>query len=70
MICWGANWPGQIDSPRGEFAAVSAGGAHTCGMRVDGAVICWGENESGQLMRPLESSLLYQQVTDILVGCV
>ena len=26
----------------GEFASVSAGASHTCGLRVDGSVACWG----------------------------
>ena len=29
----------------GEFASVSAGVAHTCGVRNDGSVECWGLNE-------------------------
>ena len=35
---------GGMDSGRaeGEFASVSAGGAHTCGVRLDGSVACWG----------------------------
>ena len=34
--------------PAGEFASVSAGGRHTCGVRRDGSVACWGSNEYGQ----------------------
>ena len=33
--------------PEGDFASVSAGGVHTCGVRVDGSVACWGNNEDG-----------------------
>ena len=31
--------------PAGGFISVSAGGAHTCGVRADGTVECWGWNE-------------------------
>ena len=31
----------------GEFASVSAGGTHSCGVRRDGSVECWGSNEDG-----------------------
>ena len=49
--CWGLNEDvdgnvvGQATPPLGEFASVSAGGFHTCGVRTDGAVECWGSNE-------------------------
>lgn len=35
------------DPPR-PFAAVTAGGAHTCAVR-DGTVLCWGRNAEGQV---------------------
>ncbi|HEX9582676.1 MAG TPA: Ig-like domain-containing protein [Gemmatimonadales bacterium] len=31
------------------FASVSAGGAHTCGLDVNGVAYCWGANNGGQL---------------------
>ena len=35
-----------------EFASVSAGGEHTCGVRVDGSVACWGGDRFGQSTPP------------------
>ena len=40
---------GQATPPDGSFISVSAGGSHTCGVRIDGSVQCWGYGESGQL---------------------
>ena len=34
--------PGQSTPTSGEFASVSAGYSHTCGVRTDGSVECWG----------------------------
>ena len=31
---------------------MSAGGAHTCGVRTNGAVACWGYNAQGQATPP------------------
>ena len=46
--------------PAGEFAAVSAGGSHSCGLRSDHTIVCWGSNvdsvdgtHSGQADAPL-----------------
>ena len=35
-----------------EFASVSGGGYHTCGVRRDGSVACWGWNNHGQATPP------------------
>ena len=35
-----------------QFRAVSAGWAHSCGIRVGGTVTCWGDNSSGQSETP------------------
>jgi len=61
--CWGSNGRGQLgngstgSSPAPvavsagglTFTAVSAGGAHTCGVTPSRAVYCWGFNDNGQL---------------------
>ena len=36
----------------GEFASVSAGGFHTCGVKTDGSVQCWDYAEPGQSTPP------------------
>jgi alpha-tubulin suppressor-like RCC1 family protein len=33
---------GQCDNPLGQFVAVSAGSAHSCGVTTEGAIECWG----------------------------
>ena len=35
-----------------EFASVSAGGNHTCGVRTDGIVECWGYDVNGAATPP------------------
>ena len=39
-------------SPETEFASVSAGGLHTCGVKTDGSVACWGYDHFGQATPP------------------
>ena len=36
----------------GEFVSVSAGGLHTCGVRIDGTVACWGSSVYGEATPP------------------
>src|SRR5262245_2796738 len=48
--CWGWNLDFQLGQRTfGPFVQVSAGDAHTCAVRKDGAIYCWGRNASGQL---------------------
>ena len=35
-----------------KLASVTAGGAHTCGLRVDSSVACWGRDDAGQATTP------------------
>ena len=36
----------------GQFISVSAGSAHTCGVRTDNGIECWGDNSMGQSSPP------------------
>lgn len=61
--CWGSNSAGQLGRPDVDgnaseplpvsggvqFASLSAGHAHTCGIATSGALLCWGANGSGQV---------------------
>ena len=48
--CVGGSDPTE---PRGdEFASVSAGVRHTCGVKTDGTVACWGSDEDGEATPP------------------
>lgn len=48
--CWGWNLDYQLGQRTfGPYLQVSAGDAHTCAVRKDGAIYCWGRNASGQL---------------------
>ena len=62
--CWGSDWYGAVGDGGGatsrpltatpvagghNFAALSAGGWHTCGLTTEGKLYCWGFNYRGQL---------------------
>src|SRR5215208_4213979 len=44
-----ADRPVRVPSSAEGWRDVSVGGAHTCGIRLDGRLYCWGANSSGQL---------------------
>ena len=52
VACWGRNYYGQATPPAGEFASVSAGEEHTCGVQRDGSVACWGYDSYGKATPP------------------
>ena len=61
--CWGFNFQGilgdgtvtnrntptNVSGLTSNFAAVSAGGQHTCAKSIDGGLVCWGSNFAGNL---------------------
>ena len=47
VTCWGIDLWGEVTPPEGEFASVSAGGGHTCGVKTEGSVACWGNDFVG-----------------------
>lgn len=62
IACWGHNDSGQLGDGTSTtrktpvlvvsdlaFAAVSAGGSHTCALAEDRSAYCWGSNAMGQL---------------------
>ena len=46
------NYHGETDAPEGTFTAVTAGSAHSCGLRTDGTITCWGNNSHAQTDPP------------------
>jgi len=72
LWCWGMNDRGQLgigESGRGtertraalvdgnDWAMVSTGGDHTCGLKTDNTLWCWGEGGHGQLGNGREGSV-------------
>jgi alpha-tubulin suppressor-like RCC1 family protein len=65
LYCWGWDFYGQIGDGDGttatpvsaperigtfeDWATVSAGGQHTCGVRKNGKLYCWGSDSQGQV---------------------
>lgn len=43
---------GRFASENYDYARVSAGGYHTCGLKREGAIVCWGGNWAGQAETP------------------
>lgn len=85
LHCWGRNHEGQlgdgtkqeafrpIETARGSidagWARVSAGGAHTCAVRISGRLYCWGkrggasgEPEDGVLPAPVDDSYSWTEI--------
>ena len=78
IYAWGANHFGQfgngttipstspVPGPAGTgWTQVAAGGAHACGVRIDGTLWCWGWNNDGQLGNgtATDSSVPVQEAT-------
>ena len=54
-VCPNANrFHGQAltGAPDGQFAAISSGYRHSCGLRNDGTVACWGDDQFGPYLAP------------------
>jgi len=74
LYCWGENTRGQLGMGSTGFdrfvptlvagggmpwVSVSAGDAHTCGIRLDSTLWCWGEGSDGALGLGVSSSDFY-----------
>jgi len=82
LLCWGSNYYRQVGAPTStspseptqeasgatNWATVSAGEAHTCGVTADGAVLCWGRNWIGELGIGTASSALHFMPTPLANG--
>jgi alpha-tubulin suppressor-like RCC1 family protein len=55
VLCWGDNTSGQATPPSGSFSTVSAGYAHSCGLKLNGTGLCWGANSAGQTTVPVNT---------------
>ena len=64
VVCWGVESKGHLavyynrdsgvpvepnGSPLIDVRQVSAGGSHTCALKLNGRMLCWGPGDSGQL---------------------
>ena len=77
LYCWGSNYNGELgigstaehfSSPMSvgtdkDWAEISSGLLHTCGIKTDGSLYCWGENSYGQLGIGEEGGHKYLPVT-------
>ena len=63
VACWGSNYFGQSNAPKGSFTSVSGGTNHTCGLKTDGTVTCWGDNSVRQLETKLPANTTFISVS-------
>ena len=54
VVCWGANYDGQCNTPAGltSVTQIAGGYEHTIALKSDGTVACWGDNGYGQCNPP------------------